>query len=125
MPSAMYAMPTGLEHACNEHGRQGAGASDPSPEESIDIGGGDGSSELIQKQVLLSGENQSVPGGMHAIAGRKLSVPRTVATGLLIIIAAITTTITVINGRRIIITISTHSISLIIAKPCQSSGAYS
>ena len=87
--------------------------------------GGDGSSELIQKQVLLSGENQSVPGGMHAIAGRKLSVPRTVATGLLIIIAAITTTITVINGRRIIITISTHSISLIIAKPCQSSGAYS
>ena len=89
------------------------------------LGGGDGSSELIQKQVLLSGENQSVPGGMHAIAGRKLSVPRTVATGLLIIIAAITTTITVINGRRIIITISTHSISLIIAKPCQSSGAYS
>ena len=58
---------------------------------------------------------------MHAIAGRKLSIPRTVAAGLLSIIAAITTTITVINGRCIIITISTHSIIIIITKMCQPS----
>ena len=62
---------------------------------------------------------------MHAIAGRKLSVPRTVAPGLLIIIAAITTTITVSNGRRCIITSSAHASIPIITQTCQSAGSSS